>query len=149
MCQLEETWCILLKKTCHTAQWAINIEYFLSDDSPPHIPLVIPLICLIQLHDVIQHVTLKSSWVQDPNLQLHILLRDPLVTPTWTNGIKCYRLCSLDHPLSFIYSLSRIKNRLQISWAATLEVAVNSIKDAACDLITLMGPKYRQSETIQ
>jgi hypothetical protein len=35
------------------------------------------------------------------------------------------------------------------SAAATLEVAVKSIKDAACDHITLMGPKYRQSETIQ
>jgi len=97
-----------------------------SDDSPPHIPLIIPSICLIQLHDVIQHVTLMSSWAQDPNLQFHILLRDPSVTPTWTNGIKCYRLCSLDHLLSFIYNLSRINNRLQITWAATLEIAVNS-----------------------
>jgi len=61
----------------------------------------------------------------------------------------CYRLCSLDYLLSFIYSLSRINNRLQVSWAATLEIAVNSIKDAACYQITVMGPKYRQSETIQ
>jgi hypothetical protein len=52
-------------------------------------------------------------------------------------------------PAFIIYSLSRINNRLQVSWAATLEIAVNSIKDAACYQITVMGPKYRQSETIQ
>lgn len=49
---------------------------------------------------------------------------------------------------AYVY-LEFVQNQKQISCAATLEVAVNSIKDAACDHITLMDPKYRQSETIQ
>jgi hypothetical protein len=74
------------ENTYHKAQLDINTEDFFRDYSPPHIPLIIPLICWIQLHDASLHVTLKSSWVQDPNLQSHIILRSPSVTSTWTKG---------------------------------------------------------------